>query len=627
MKSKFKKILSFIVALSLISSTAAFAAGFDKFTYDYENKIITVEGSGFEKNETITIQILYKDKTISSVDGYYTPEKMQSDFLLFMQVAAEDINPDEAVETYGYRIPVDMTADGVELPSGDYTIRVKGDGDLTEGTISFSSITSVDEMAKSIIAACETNDVASAKASLGAILKIKSGKFDSESDAVKTLNINYPAFFEVNADKTLAIIYKAVKTAEVDGVSLIGMKNETSAAKVIKKINAVTDCITDAAKIQALYESGNSMVIDTKENGEYIFGIDKLSDGKLLNMFNDTDTVKESVKAKFTKTYFKDKGYKTSYDELPTMESVGEVFKEGVLLSVLESIDSWTDVRNYIEQLGEDALIDMDDYEDLKSTQKSKLYTYGLSQSNVSTAEKFAEKINEKMEELLDGDSGSSGGSGGGGGGGSFGGAGVISGNDVTTPIGSIDPSQTGTTPVKGYTDLAGFEWAEEGILALSEDSVVSGVGDGRFEPGRNVTREEMIKMLICAFDIDAKASDEAPFADVNVNAWYAPYVATAKAAGYTMGLGDGNFGVGNSITRQDAAVMAYRIALDMGILFDTSDKEDFADNADISPYALEAVYALKCQGVISGKAGGNFDPKGTCTRAEAARIIYALIK
>lgn len=623
MKSKFIKILSLIVALGLLSTTA-FAAGFDKYTYDYANKVLTIEGSEFSKNETITIQILHKDKKISSLDGYYNPEKMESDFLLFIQIPAEDINPDEDVESYGYRLPVDMTADGEELPSGNYTIRVKGEGELTESVIPFSSISHVDDLAKSIIAACETDDVAAAKSALGAILTVKSGKFDAESEAVKTLNINYPAFFTVDANKTLAIIYKAIKTAEVDGKSLASIKNDDS--KVISRLDAVVDCITNAAKIQALYESGDSVVIDTKENGEYIFGIDDLREGKFVAVFNDADMVKEDLKAEFTKTYFEDKGYKTSYDELPTMESVQEAFKEGVLLSVIDSIDSWTDVRDYIEELGEDTGIDMKDYGKLKSSQKSKLYTYGLECDNVATAEKFAEKMNDKIEELLDGDSGSGGGSGGGGG--SFGGAGVVSGNSgVTAPITPVDPSQVPPASTSVYSDLAGYAWAEESIEYLAEKSIVSGVGDGRFEPGRNVSREEMIKMLICAFGIDAQTSAEAPFGDVDVNAWYAPFVVTAKNAGYTSGLGDGNFGVGYSITREDAAVMAYRMAKDKGIDFTGATKDAFSDDEQIAAYASEAVYALKSLGVISGKAEGRFDPKGTCTRAEAARIIYALIK
>ena len=36
------------------------------------------------------------------------------------------------------------------------------------------------------------------------------------------------------------------------------------------------------------------------------------------------------------------------------MESVQEIFGEGVSLSALKSIDSWTDVRDYIETLGEE---------------------------------------------------------------------------------------------------------------------------------------------------------------------------------------------------------------------------------------------------------------------------------
>jgi len=51
-----------------------------------------------------------------------------------------------------------------------------------------------------------------------------------------------------------------------------------------------------------------------------------------------------------------------------------------------------------------------------------------------------------------------------------------------------------------------------------------------------------------------------------------------------------------------------------------------FADEALISLYARAAVYAMQQADVISGRPSGLFDPKGTATRAEAAKVMYGVL-
>ena len=71
-------------------------------------------------------------------------------------------------------------------------------------------------------------------------------------------------------------------------------------------------------------------------------------------------------------------------------------------------------------------------------------------------------------------------------------------------------------------------------------------------------------------------------------------------------------------------AVMAYRAAQKVGKLSDaTGDDNGFKDGESISDYAKEAVVALKSSGIINGDENGNFNPSNSCTRAEAAKIIY----
>ena len=52
-----------------------------------------------------------------------------------------------------------------------------------------------------------------------------------------------------------------------------------------------------------------------------------------------------------------------------------------------------------------------------------------------------------------------------------------------------------------------------------------------------------------------------------------------------------------------------------------------FVDDNNISNYANEAVYGLYSKGIVSGTDASEFLPKNNLPRAEAAQIIYNMIK
>ena len=78
-------------------------------------------------------------------------------------------------------------------------------------------------------------------------------------------------------------------------------------------------------------------------------------------------------------------------------------------------------------------------------------------------------------------------------------------------------------------------------------------------------------------------------------------------------------------MTREDFATIIVRAAEAFGYEFEADDAV-FADDAEISGYAKDAIYKLKKAGIISGKGENNFAPKATATRAEAAKIIASVI-
>ena len=76
-------------------------------------------------------------------------------------------------------------------------------------------------------------------------------------------------------------------------------------------------------------------------------------------------------------------------------------------------------------------------------------------------------------------------------------------------------------------------------------------------------------------------------------------------------------FGYGAGISRQDIAVILHRT------IKDTTGTAQFADNGEIADYAKDAVGALSGLKILNGFEDGSFKPNASCTRAQAAVIIY----
>ena len=115
------------------------------------------------------------------------------------------------------------------------------------------------------------------------------------------------------------------------------------------------------------------------------------------------------------------------------------------------------------------------------------------------------------------------------------------------------------------------------------------------------------------------------PFKDVKAGEWYSDYIAAAYENGAVIGLSEDNFGVGEYVTREQLAVIIYRILLRKGIVF-KKDETSLSDVESISDYAKEAVLAMEASSIIMGYDDGSFKPFLEASRAAAAAIIYRAI-
>ena len=173
-------------------------------------------------------------------------------------------------------------------------------------------------------------------------------------------------------------------------------------------------------------------------------------------------------------------------------------------------------------------------------------------------------------------------------------------------------------------TDVEGH-WAYNSIMDMVARNVVSGY-EGIFNPDGAVTRAEFSKMIAVAFGYEpTKFVPE--FSDVKSSDWYYNYVTALYEDGIVNGKGDGLFGSDDKMTREQMAVMIYRVIKDKGYkLSKVVEEKSFDDNDMISGYAAEAVNKLRSLGIINGKNGNTFSPNLNSSKAEVVTIIDRLI-
>lgn len=91
--------------------------------------------------------------------------------------------------------------------------------------------------------------------------------------------------------------------------------------------------------------------------------------------------------------------------------------------------------------------------------------------------------------------------------------------------------------------------WAEEAIVSLIGEGIITGYPDGTFKPEDPVTRAEFSKMVAKAFAV--RAAGEPTFSDIQDN-WAKAYIAALTEAGIVSGFPDGTFRPSKDISRAE---------------------------------------------------------------------------
>ena len=181
--------------------------------------------------------------------------------------------------------------------------------------------------------------------------------------------------------------------------------------------------------------------------------------------------------------------------------------------------------------------------------------------------------------------------------------------------------------PVPNFTDINGH-WAKEHILFTVSRGLFSGTSETTFSPNTTLTRGMFVTALGRLAGINPADYQTRKFTDVKADAYYAPYVNWAVSKGIVSGTTSTTFAPDSNITREQMAVIMKNYADKMGYSIPkTLEAVTFADHAQISSWAKDAVKAMQQAGVLSGKENNRFDPQGNATRAEAATVLHRFVE
>ena len=195
------------------------------------------------------------------------------------------------------------------------------------------------------------------------------------------------------------------------------------------------------------------------------------------------------------------------------------------------------------------------------------------------------------------------------------------------TPGTPVTPARPAAPVGLPFADVSGSDWFYNDVRYVYEKGIMDGTGTDRFSPNAPLTRA-MIVTILYRMAGSPSVSGSSDFTDVAAGKWFAKAVAWAAANGIVNGYGSGLFGPNDPVTREQLAAILYRYAVYGGMTAVTLEENlgSFADTAQLSAYAIQAMNWAVGQGLING-SGSNLVPKAQATRAQVAAIIHRYLE
>ncbi|WP_158560509.1 S-layer homology domain-containing protein [Paenibacillus contaminans] len=174
------------------------------------------------------------------------------------------------------------------------------------------------------------------------------------------------------------------------------------------------------------------------------------------------------------------------------------------------------------------------------------------------------------------------------------------------------------------FADVTENAYFYDAVTFAAARGITLGIGNGSFGSNDNVTRAQALVMIMRAFGIHPDTNADNNFSDAG-DTYYTGYLAAAKKLGIAAGVGDNRFAPDQEVTRQELFVLVYNALKNMNELPIAATAKDLADFKDAGNVADEAVELFVKTGIIQG-SDDNILPDDSASRAQFVQILYNII-
>lgn len=172
------------------------------------------------------------------------------------------------------------------------------------------------------------------------------------------------------------------------------------------------------------------------------------------------------------------------------------------------------------------------------------------------------------------------------------------------------------------FADVNANDWYAEAVQYVYDNHLMSGTSPTKFEPNTVMSRAMVVQILYNKTGQPKVDDSNSSFTDVSKSDWYSRAVAWAYQSGYASGVGNNRFEPNANVTREQFAQFMYnysgRPEMPMDVL------SEFPDSSSVT-WSKNAMAWAVSNKIINGsnENGVNYlKPQNGATRAQAAAIL-----
>ncbi|MDH4423763.1 MULTISPECIES: M60 family metallopeptidase [Bacillus cereus group] len=171
------------------------------------------------------------------------------------------------------------------------------------------------------------------------------------------------------------------------------------------------------------------------------------------------------------------------------------------------------------------------------------------------------------------------------------------------------------------FKDVPQGHWAFSAIHHLANEGIIAGYGNGIFGMGDNVTREQVAALIYRTLHIEKQDKYENPYGDIDKNlTMFSEEILALTKLGIFQGDHQGNFRPKAAITRAEMAQVITK-----AFRLNVKAPHNFND-VPANSWAKDAISAIQSNHIAAGIGEGKFAPDMKVTREQYAQFLYNAI-